>query len=164
MKIKCIDNYGCCYLIKNKIYEVNNENDCFYYIMNERKEKMGYFKYRFEVVKEYKGKKIKCQCHNTKEQKREFNFTLPSIRAYLRNEWKTDLTKKNPLIVVRIDGYTDYMIHESIMYKANKLKIKLPLLNDTDKDISILTEWVKMIKSLPWKDKKVSIKVIVPKI
>ncbi len=159
MKVKCIDQKGCWFIKLGEIYEVEekdwNSGSGFVLIKDRNK---TYKRNRFEIIENDNGEK------EMDNKKREFNFVLPSIVAYKRSEWEQDLTRENPLIVTRIDGVTDFMIHGLILDKARFLKIGLPLITNTDKDISALTEWVKWIKSCDWDDKKVNVKVIIPKI
>lgn len=176
MKVRCMtsmfDLITC-----GSIYEVIGEIDNYYIIKRDTGEIAKYSKNRFEVVKDkYSIIQNKIDGMNftyigydkgEKEmdnKKREFNFVLPSIVAYKRSEWEQDLTRENPLIVTRIDGVTDFMIHDYILDKARFLRIRLPDITNTDQDIAHLTEWVKYVKSCDWEDKKVSVKVIIPKI
>ena len=120
MKVRCVDPGFRSFIHKDGIYQIlkvaDHYDETIYEIINDNGKSSWYYKNRFEIVKE-NGKEIKGE-KEMDNKKREFNFVLPSIVAYKRSEWEKDLTRENPLIVTRIDGVTDFMIHDYIMDKA----------------------------------------------
>lgn len=58
-KVVCINNESMNRITINKIYEVTkNTNYYSYYIINDVGKEMGYYKYRFITLKEYRKQKI----------------------------------------------------------------------------------------------------------
>jgi len=159
IKVRCINNINFqSSLTFGKIYNVWENHSNSYRFINDKGEEGSCYKSRFEVVENEK------QEENAMDKKREFNFVLPSVCAFSRQEWTNDLSKENPLIVFRVNGYTDFMIHESVVKKINYLKLRMPELTNTDHDISVLAEFVKSVKAKNWNDEKACVKIVIPKI
>ena len=115
MKVRCINNKRFEEeLTKGKIYEAYKDGRYYCITDDIGDEDSKYFQSRFEVV----TGTTKTGEENVMEKKREFNFVLPSVCAFSRQEWTSDLSKENPLIVFRVNGYTDFMIHESVVKKS----------------------------------------------
>jgi len=160
IKVRCVNNKRLeIELTVGKIYEVRNYGT--YYLMTDNLgNEIIPSQSRFEVVTDT----TKTGEENVMEKKREFNFVLPSVCAFSRQEWFNDLSKENPLIVFRVNGYTDFIIHESVVKKINYLKLRMPELTNTDHDISVLAEFVKSVKAKNWNDEKACVKIVIPKI
>lgn len=121
MKVKCI-NDKCNGLIKNKIYEVSNEDDCFYYILDKRKEERGYFKFRFEIVEENEIK------YELKE-----SFSAGNLWLISAGIWIEDFIKEFGFLnkisyldfsiiekMKKIDGCIDFLLKKGYIKKKEK--------------------------------------------
>ena len=152
--VRCIDsNRPHVHLTVGKVYDLINRDESHTTVINNLGHRDIFRSSRFEVVIKRK---------ETTTTKRKHVICLPDSAAFDSTKW--EVTRKNPLLIVRIGEVTGAILHESITSKAASLGIQLPTITNTDFDVKLFTDAVRQIKLAKWKGPKCVARIYVPEI
>lgn len=190
--VKCVDNEGYTnsltigkyYTVKQSLYESAK-----YSLFSDNGTHIVLCKKRFKPVeiaqntKENTMNKDNNNNNNKDSQSTgkntQWSFNVQSYRDIDFNEVYKDLTRKSPLAIVKVNksSTVSVVIHYSIIDKAKTLQLKRPasativelsecIFKGVDADLKVIIDWVKEVKSAPWKEyqDKDTVTVILPTI